>query len=223
VQYNEGKIMRESKQKKLERMQTVLTHLKKEYPHAECALTYSTPFQLLIATILSAQCTDARVNIVTPILFSAYPDAYVMSKAKLSDIEKIIHSTGFYKAKAKNILACSKQIINHFNGELPLSIEELTTLPGVGRKTANVLLGNAFGMNVGITVDTHVTRIMNLLKFVQSKDAVKIEMSLIPLVPQDDWTVFTHVIIQHGREVCIARRPKCQNCIISKYCPTALS
>lgn len=146
-----------------------------------------------------------------------------MSKAKLSDIEKIIHSTGFYKAKAKNILACSKQIINHFNGELPLSIEELTTLPGVGRKTANVLLGNAFGMNVGITVDTHVTRIMNLLKFVQSKDAVKIEMSLIPLVPQDDWTVFTHVIIQHGREVCIARRPKCQNCIISKYCPSALS
>jgi endonuclease-3 len=223
VQYNEGKIMRESKLKKLERMQTVLTLLKKEYPHAECALTYSTPFQLLIATILSAQCTDARVNIVTPILFSAYPDAYVMSKAKLSDIEKIIHSTGFYKAKAKNILACSKQIINHFNGELPLSIEELTTLPGVGRKTANVLLGNAFGMNVGITVDTHVTRIMNLLKFVQSKDAVKIEMSLIPLVPQDDWTVFTHVIIQHGREVCIARRPKCQNCIISKYCPSVLS
>lgn len=215
--------MRESKLKKLERMQTVLTLLKKEYPHAECALTYSTPFQLLIATILSAQCTDARVNIVTPILFSAYPDVYVMSKAKLSDIEKIIHSTGFYKAKAKNILACSKQIINHFNGELPLSIEELTTLPGVGRKTANVLLGNAFGMNVGITVDTHVTRIMNLLKFVQSKDAVKIEMSLIPLVPQDDWTVFTHVIIQHGREVCIARRPKCQNCIISKYCPSALS
>ena len=215
--------MRESKLKKLERMQTVLTLLKKEYPHAECALTYSTPFQLLIATILSAQCTDARVNIVTPILFSAYPDAYVMSKAKLSDIEKIIHSTGFYKAKAKNILACSKQIINHFNGELPLSIEELTTLPGVGRKTANVLLGNAFGMNVGITVDTHVTRIMNLLKFVQSKDSVKIEMSLIPLVPQDDWTVFTHVIIQHGREVCIARRPKCQNCIISKYCPSALS
>jgi endonuclease-3 len=204
-------------------MQTVLTLLKKEYPHAECALTYSTPFQLLIATILSAQCTDARVNIVTPILFSAYPDAYVMSKAKLSDIEKIIHSTGFYKAKAKNILACSKQIINHFNGELPLSIEELTTLPGVGRKTANVLLGNAFGMNVGITVDTHVTRIMNLLKFVQSKDAVKIEMSLIPLVPQDDWTVFTHVIIQHGREVCIARRPKCHNCSISKYCPSALS
>lgn len=215
--------MRESKLKKLERMQTVLTLLKKEYPHAECALTYSTPFQLLIATILSAQCTDARVNIVTPILFSAYPDAYVMSKAKISDIEKIIHSTGFYKAKAKNILACSKQIINHFNGELPLSIEELTILPGVGRKTANVLLGNAFGMNVGITVDTHVTRIMNLLKFVQSKDAVKIEMSLIPLVPQDDWTVFTHVIIQHGREVCIARRPKCQNCIISKYCPSALS
>jgi len=215
--------MRESKLKKLERMQTVLTLLKKEYPHAECALTYSTPFQLLIATILSAQCTDARVNIVSPILFSAYPDAYVMSKAKLSDIEKIIHSTGFYKAKAKNILACSKQIINHFNGELPLSIEELTTLPGVGRKTANVLLGNAFGMNVGITVDTHVTRIMNLLKFVQSKDAVKIEMSLIPLVPQDDWTVFTHVIIQHGREVCIARRPKCQNCIISKYCPSVLS
>lgn len=215
--------MRESKLKKLERMQTVLTLLKKEYPHAECALTYSTPFQLLIATILSAQCTDARVNIVTPILFSAYPDAYVMSKAKLSDIEKIIHSTGFYKAKAKNILACSKQIINHFNGELPLSIEELTTLPGVGRKTANVLLGNAFGMNVGITVDTHVTRIMNLLKFVQSKDAVKIEMSLIPLVPQDDWTVFTHVIIQHGREVCIARRPKCHNCSISKYCPSALS
>lgn len=215
--------MRESKIKKQERMHIVLSLLKKEYPNAECALHHSTPFQLLIATILSAQCTDARVNIVTPSLFTAFPDAYSMSKAKLTDVEEIIHSTGFYKAKAKNIIACSEQIIKRFNGELPLTIEELTTLPGVGRKTANVLLGNAFGKNAGITVDTHVTRIMNLLKFVQSTDAVKIEMNLIPLIPQDDWTVFTHVIIQHGREICIARRPKCQDCIISHYCPSSLS
>ena len=215
--------MRESKVKKKERIDIIIQLLKKKYPHAECALHHSTPYQLLIATILSAQCTDARVNMVTPTLFAAYPDAQSMSLAPLDYIEELIHSTGFYKAKAKNIISCSEQIISRFDGELPLTIEELTTLPGVGRKTANVLLGNAFGINAGITVDTHVTRIMNLLKIVKTTDAVKIEMSLLPLVAQEDWTVFTHLIIEHGREVCIARRPKCNDCIIADYCPSNTS
>jgi endonuclease-3 len=215
--------MRESKGKKKERMQSILSALQTEYPNAECALQYSTPFQLLIATILSAQCTDARVNMVTPILFAAYPDAQSMAAAELEDIETIIHSTGFFKAKAKNIIACSKRIIEIYHGELPLDINELITLPGVGRKTANVLLGNAFGINAGITVDTHVTRIMNALKFVATKDAVTIEQELIPLIPQVEWTVFTHRIIEHGRAVCIARRPKCTDCVLSQYCPSALS
>ncbi|MFM8455654.1 MAG: endonuclease III [Ignavibacteria bacterium] len=213
--------MRESKVKKKERMHSVLTHLQQEYPHAECALHYSTPFQLLIATILSAQCTDARVNMVTPNLFAAYPDASTLASAEIEDIERIIHSTGFFKAKAKNIIACSKRIMDIYHGELPLDINELITLPGVGRKTANVLLGNAFGINAGITVDTHVTRIMNALKFVSTKDAINIEQELIPLIPQEEWTVFTHRIIEHGRAVCIARRPQCSKCVISSYCPSS--
>jgi len=221
MQYQERTIMRESKTKKLERMNAILAILQKQYPDAVCALHYSTPFQLLIATILSAQCTDARVNMVTPHLFAEYPDAETMQSADINHLEEIIHSTGFYKAKAKNILACSKMIMNVYNGELPLDIDALILLPGVGRKTANVLLGNAFGINAGITVDTHVTRIMNALKFVKTTDAVKIEQELLPLVPQNDWTVFTHRIIEHGRAVCIARRPKCNDCVISEYCPSA--
>jgi endonuclease-3 len=213
--------MREAKKKRLERMHLILEALQKEYPNAECALHYSTPFQLLIATILSAQCTDARVNMVTPILFKEYPDADSMRNADIDHLEEIIHSTGFYKAKAKNILACSKMIMETYNGELPLDIDSLILLPGVGRKTANVLLGNAFGINAGITVDTHVTRIMNALKFVKTNDAVKIEQELIPLIPQNDWAVFTHRIIEHGRAICIARRPKCNECVISELCPSS--
>ena len=212
--------MRESKQKKKERMSDIIDLLQKEYPNAECALHHSTPFQLLIATILSAQCTDARVNLVTPTLFSAFPDARSLSKASQDKIEEIIHSTGFYKAKAKNIIACSAAIMERYNGELPLTIEELTTLPGVGRKTANVLLGNAFGIQAGITVDTHVTRIMNALKFVKTNDAVKIEQELIQLVPNQEWTMFTHWIIEHGRTTCIARRPRCADCVINMLCPS---
>ena len=185
--------MRESKEKKKDRLHSIIGLLKINYPHAECALHHSTPFQLLIATILSAQCTDARVNMVTPVLFKEYPDEKSLAAAPIEHIEKIIHSTGFYKAKAKNIKACSEQLIDRYNGLLPLTIEELTTLPGVGRKTANVLLGNAFGINAGITVDTHVTRIMNLLKIVKTTDAVKIEMELLPLVQQHDWTIFTQI------------------------------
>ena len=181
--------MRESKKKKIERMNAILSVLQKQYPDAICALLYSTPFQLLIATILSAQCTDARVNIVTPHLFAEYPDAESLQHADINHLEEIIHSTGFYKAKAKNILACSKMIMNVYNGELPL--------------------------------DTHVTRIMNALRFVKTTDAVKIEQELLPLIPQHDWTVFTHRIIEHGRAVCIARRPKCNDCVISEYCPSA--
>ena len=215
--------MRESKKHKKERMEVCIEILNTEYPDAFCALHYSTPFQLLIATILSAQCTDERVNKVTPILFDEYPDAFTMSKADIQDIEHIIHSTGFFKAKAKNIVQCAKDIVTKYNGEVPQTMEQLYGLPGVGRKTANVVLGNAFGINEGVTVDTHVTRIMNLMKFVATKDAVKIEMDLIQLIPQVEWTNFTHRIIEHGRKICIARRPKCSDCKLSNICPSTFA
>lgn len=204
-------------------MSAILHELQLAYPHAVCALLYETPFQLLIATILSAQCTDARVNMVTPLLFSQFPDAYSLAKANIESIESLIHSTGFYKAKAKNIIGCSQMIVSNYGGELPLDIDLLTKLPGVGRKTANVLLGNAFNINAGITVDTHVTRIMNALGFVKTTDAVRIERELIPLIPQQEWTIFTHRVIEHGRAICIARRPKCHECSLAPYCPSAKS
>lgn len=204
-----------------QRMALIIDRLKAEYPDAHCALNFSNGFELLIATILSAQCTDARVNIVTRDLFMKYrsPDDYL--KVSQEELEDDIRSTGFYKNKAKNIRECCRGIIERFGGQLPDTMEELTSLAGVGRKTANVVLGNWFGKNIGITVDTHVTRVMNLLGFVSTTNAEVIERELMPLVPQDIWSDFTHYIISHGRGVCIARRPQCSRCVISEYCPSS--
>lgn len=204
-----------------ERMNTIFNKLQKEYPNAHCALNFSNGFELLIATILSAQCTDARVNIVTQDLFKKYHNPADYLNISEEELQEDIRSTGFYKNKAKNIRECCKGIIERFGGELPDTMEQLTTLAGVGRKTANVVLGNWFGKNVGITVDTHVTRLMNLLGFVTTTNAEKIERELMPLVPQVQWADFTHFIISHGRTVCIARRPQCQRCVISELCPSS--
>ncbi|MBK7986968.1 MAG: endonuclease III [Ignavibacteria bacterium] len=206
---------------KVTKMQTVIGILRQEYPDAFCALTHSSAFELLIATILSAKCTDARVNIVTRDLFQKYRSPADYVAVERAELESDIHSTGFFKNKAKNIQECCRAIIERFGGEVPDTMEELITLAGVGRKTANVLLGNWFGKNEGITVDTHVTRLMNLLGFVQTTNPEIIERELMPLVPKELWTDFTHFIISHGREICIARRPKCHQCSLSHLCPSS--
>ncbi|MFA7626976.1 MAG: endonuclease III [Candidatus Kapaibacterium sp.] len=200
------------------RMELVITRLRELYPDVKIQLDFKNPFELLIATILSAQCTDKRVNLVTKELFKKYlvPEDYL--KVPASELERDIFSTGFYKAKAKNIRAACEILIDKFGAEVPDTMEELLLLPGVGRKTANVVLGHCFD-TPGIVVDTHVSRISNLLGFVSTKDAVKIEFKLMKLIPKDLWVEFTHYFINHGRNTCIARRPKCQECVLSDICP----
>jgi endonuclease-3 len=210
--------MKESIKKKTLRLQSIYHKLIEKYPQVECALLYSNPFELLIATILSAQCTDARVNIVTPILFNRYPDVFALADASIEELESIIYSTGFYRAKSANIIACCKSLVEKYQGNIPKSIDELQSLAGVGRKTANVVLGNAFGINAGITVDTHVKRVMSLLGITSSQNAEIVERELMKIIDQDEWTNFTHRIIAHGRETCIARRPKCNDCILNTEC-----
>jgi endonuclease-3 len=210
--------MKESIKKKTLRLQSIYQKLVDKYPQVECALLYSNPFELLIATILSAQCTDARVNMVTPILFNRYPDVFALADASIEELESIIYSTGFYKAKSANIIACCKSLVEKYQGNIPKSIDELQSLAGVGRKTANVVLGNAFGINAGITVDTHVKRVMSLLGITTSQNAEIVERDLMKIISQDEWTNFTHRIIAHGRETCIARRPKCNDCILNTEC-----
>jgi endonuclease-3 len=200
---------------------TILKRLKREYPDASCALLHDDAYQLIVATILSAQCTDARVNIVTPALFAAYPDAPHLARARQADVEKLIQSTGFFRNKAKNLIAMAQAVVADHGGEIPRTMAALHQLPGVGRKTANVVLGNAFGVNEGVTVDTHVTRLSGLLKLTRHHDAVKIEQDLMKLFPQDDWTLLSHLLILHGRKVCIARRPQCHTCVLADLCPSA--
>ena len=197
------------------------------YPDAKTDLYHSSPYELLIATMLSAQCTDKRVNMVTPVLFSKYPTPEALSIANISDIEDIIMTTGFYKNKTKNIIETSKKLVNDFNSVVPQTMDELTSLPGVGRKTANCVLGNYFEPQ-GIVVDTHIIRITNLIGIVRTKNAEKIEKQLITIVPKKYWVIFTHLLINHGRAICVARRPKCPQCSINKYCeyygtPTSLT
>ncbi|MEZ4703863.1 MAG: endonuclease III [Bdellovibrionota bacterium] len=199
----------------------ILKELDRLYPDAYCALTHDNPYQLLIATILSAQCTDERVNKVTPELFKKYPDAHSMSKATLPSIEKIIRSTGFFRSKAKSIKQSSMDIVEKYNGKVPQSMEELTTLRGVGRKTANVVMGNAFGKNMGVVVDTHVGRLSRRLGFTTHKDPVKVEKDLMELVPKKDWTKISHQFIFHGRQVCKAINPRCGECTMAAFCPNA--
>jgi endonuclease-3 len=210
--------MKESIKKKTLRLESIYQKLVDKYPQVECALLYSNPFELLIATILSAQCTDARVNMVTPILFNRYPDVFALADASIEELESIIYSTEFYKAKSANIIACCKSLVVKYQGNIPKSIDELQSLAGVGRKTANVVLGNAFGINAGITVDTHVKRVMSLLGITTSQNAEIVERDLMKIISQDEWTNFTHRIIAHGRETCIARRPRCNDCILNTEC-----
>jgi len=199
----------------------IIKELQRLYPDTRCFLHYKTPFQLLCAVILSAQCTDARVNIVVPDLFKVFPTPEKMAKAKLQDIEKLIKSTGFYHNKAKNLLGAAQALLALYKGKMPKTIEEMLEIPGVGRKTANVVLGEVYGISVGITVDTHVTRLSNRLGWTKHQDAVKIERDLMEIVPRDEWLHFSHRLIQHGRKVCDARKPLCGVCTLAKWCPSA--
>ena len=210
---------RESQAAKVERSAKIIAVLARTYPGAHCELNFRNPLELLVATILSAQCTDKRVNIVTAELFKKYRNAQDFAAAPLTDLEEAVKSTGFYRNKAKNIQACCQMLVERFGGEVPRTMDELTPLAGVGRKTANVVLGNAFGINVGVVVDTHVTRLGNRLGLVKGTDAVKIEQELIKLVPQPQWTLFSHWLIWHGRRRCDARKPACAECEIRELCP----
>ena len=202
------------------RVAAVLPVLKQTYPEAACSLDFRTPFQLLVATILSAQCTDERVNKVTKELFRKYKSPADLAAAPQEQVEQDIRSTNFYRNKAKSLRAMARSLVDEHRGKVPDTMDALTGLAGVGRKTANVVLGNAFGKNEGITVDTHVIRVCNRLKLTDhAADAVKIEQDLIPLVPREDWALWTHLIIQHGRAVCVARRPKCEQCPLLEHCP----
>jgi endonuclease-3 len=200
----------------------LLDRLLARYPDAHCALDFSNAFQLLCATILSAQCTDKRVNLVTPALFARYPDAAALAAARPEEVEELIRSTGFFRSKAKSLIGMAAGLVERHGGEVPADMESLVALPGVGRKTANVLLGNAFGRNDGIVVDTHVTRLSNRLGLTRESDAVKIEAALVPLFPREQWTMLSHLLIEHGRQVCDARKPRCADCLLADLCPSAL-
>lgn len=210
---------RETAAAKKQRTLNIIAALQRTYPNAHCELNFANPLELLIATILSAQCTDKRVNLVTAELFKKYRSAADFANATLSELENDIRSTGFYKNKAKNIKACCAELVEKYGGEVPRTMEELNALAGVGRKTANVVLGNAFDINVGVVVDTHVTRLSNRLGLVAGTDAVKLEQQLMKLVPREDWTLWSHWLIWHGRRRCDARKPDCGNCEILALCP----
>jgi endonuclease-3 len=201
----------------------VLDRLFERYPDAHCALDFSNAFELLCATILSAQCTDKRVNMVTPALFARYPDAPALAAARQEDVEELIKSTGFFRNKAKSLIGMATAVVERHGGEVPADMDSLVVLPGVGRKTANVILGNAFGRNDGIVVDTHVTRLSNRLALANGTDAVKLERALLPLFPQERWTMLSHLLIEHGRQVCDAKKPRCGDCLLADVCPSVVS
>ena len=209
----------ESLKRKRTRMSEIIGILKLEYPDSKCSLNFNSPFQLLVATVLSAQCTDERVNKVVVPLFEKYPTPEDFTKLTVAEIGKEIYSTGFYNNKAKSIKGLSHALVEEHNGEVPGTMHELVNLPGVGRKTANVVLGNIFDVP-GVVVDTHVMRLTNLLGFTKSNNAVVIERELEKVIDKLDWTLFTHLIIDHGRAVCVANRPNCSECVISTFCPS---
>ena len=196
--------------------------LHETYPDAHCALDHANPYQLLVATILSAQCTDARVNMVTPALFARFPDAHALAGAGAEELEELIRSTGFFRSKTKSLLGMARRVVEQHGGAIPDEMDALTGLPGVGRKTANVILGNAFGKNEGVVVDTHVTRLSNRLGFTAHQDPVKIEQDLVRLFPRPQWTLLSHLLIDHGRAICVARAPKCPQCPLADICPSSL-
>jgi endonuclease-3 len=207
--------------KKQERANDIVVRLKQMYPKAKCSLDFTNAFELLIATMLSAQSTDVRVNIVTKSLFRKYPNPKTFAEASQVEMERDVKQTGFFRNKAKAVISASKMIVERHGGEVPRTMDELTALPGVGRKTANVVLSNALNNPVGIVVDTHVTRVSARLGLTASDDAVTIEQDLMKLIPPKEWTKFSHRLIAHGREICIARKPKCAQCALNDLCPSA--
>lgn len=212
---------RESTAARAARADAILGRLEDAYPDAHCALDHADPYQLLVATILSAQCTDARVNLVTPAFFARFPDPGALAGGTQAEVEELIRSTGFFRNKGKNLLAMAAALMERHGGRVPETMDELRALPGVGRKTANVILGNAFGRNEGVTVDTHVGRIARLLRLTSATDPEKVEQHLMALFPQPKWTLLSHLLISHGRAVCIARRPRCGTCPVAPQCPSA--
>ncbi len=201
----------------------IVERLKGEYPEARCSLEHVDPYQLLVATILSAQCTDERVNLVTPALFRRYPDAESLAEGRPEEVEELIRSTGFFRNKTKSLLGMAGAVVERHGGRVPETMEELTSLPGVGRKTANVVLGNAFHQSVGVVVDTHVRRLSQRLDLTASDDPEVIEQDLMKVVPQEDWTDVSHLLIYHGRAVCKAQKPRCGDCVLSDLCPSAFA
>jgi len=212
---------RESKKARKERAAEVYGLLEEEYPDAHCALTHHNAYQLAVATILSAQTTDVRVNMVTPVLFERYPTPRSLAEARQEDVEEIVRSTGFYRNKAKSIIGFARGVMDKHDGVVPSDMDALVKLPGVGRKTANVVLGNAFGIDEGVVVDTHVKRLSTLMGFTKEKTPEKIEADLMGVFPRDHWTMLAHLLIFHGRQVCVARSPRCEACAVARLCPSS--
>lgn len=212
---------RETKKAKAERAARIYALLADEYPDAHCELDYRNAYQLAVATILSAQTTDVRVNLVTPSLFARYPDPASLAAARQEDVEEIVRSTGFFRNKARNVIGFARAVMAEHDGEVPRSLAALAALPGVGRKTANVILGNAFGLDEGVVVDTHVKRLAARLALTIHEDPVKVEQDLVGLFPRERWTMLSHLLIWHGRRVCDARKPRCEACVVSGLCPSS--
>jgi endonuclease-3 len=210
---------RESKAAKIDRAAAIYKKLRRRYPDAHCALTHRDPYELLMATILSAQCTDERVNMVTPPLFAKYPKASDLARASQADVEKLVHSTGFYRNKAKNLIGAAQGITRDHKGQVPDEMDPLLELPGVARKTANVVLGNAYNKNEGVVVDTHVKRLTGRMGLTTKTNPVHVEQDLITLFPSKKWCMLSHLLIFHGRQTCDARKPKCDNCVLADLCP----
>ena len=210
---------RETRLQRRERSLQIVDRLEELYPDADCSLRFKNPFELLIATILSAQCTDKRVNLVTIDLFKQWPNPHKMAAASIAELENAVKTTGFFRAKAKNIQGCCSKLVDQFEGNVPQTVEELTSLPGVGRKTANVVLGSAFGLAEGVVVDTHVGRISRRLALTKAKDAIRAERDLIREIPRNHWVAISHRLIQHGRGTCLARKPRCAGCGLEDLCP----
>lgn len=212
---------RESKQDKIKRVKTCIRLLKKSYPDSKCSLNYKTVHQLMVATILSAQCTDERVNKTTPALFKKYRSIKDFAQADLGELAQTVYQTGFHNSKAKSIKKSAEQLLELYDGKIPEELDKLVKLAGVGRKTGSVILGAGFGLAEGIVVDTHVGRINRLLKFTNQKDPVKIEKNLMQIISKNDWIIYSHLMIDHGRNICKARSPECRNCFLNRYCPSA--
>jgi endonuclease-3 len=212
---------RETPQEKTRRARLIYARLNRQYPDAHCELDFRTPYELIVATILSAQCTDARVNLVTPLFFQRFPTPQSLAQADPAEVEDLIRSTGFFRNKTRSLIGMAQGLTERHGGIVPKTMDQLRELPGVGRKTANVVLGNAYGINEGVTVDTHVTRVAGRLALTRNTMPERIEQDLMELFPRKQWTLLSHLLIWHGRRVCIARRPRCEACAVNELCPSA--